>query len=216
VYIYTDDKIITGPETSSIDKAIVDIASLFDITSKETVSDFLRVNIDCTSEDRFTLTQPKLIATILSDLGLKEDSNTLPIPAVSSRILHAHVDSTPYAEQWHYRSIIGKLNFLAQSTRPDISNAFHQCARFSEHPMKEHSKAIKAIGRYLAVTMNIGIIVMKRMSALNLLATRIYPVIGTKNWLNMIVRLLDHVLVIYYGMRVVLSHGDLNYKQKFL
>jgi Reverse transcriptase (RNA-dependent DNA polymerase) len=49
--IYTDDTIITGPETSSIDKAIADIASLFDITSKETASDFLGVNIDRTSED---------------------------------------------------------------------------------------------------------------------------------------------------------------------
>jgi hypothetical protein len=94
----------------------------------------------------------------LADLGLKEDSNTLPIPAVSSRILHAHTDSTLHAEQWHYRSIIGKLNFLAQSTRPDISYTVHQCARFSEHPMKEHSKAIKAIGRCLAGTKNMGLI----------------------------------------------------------
>jgi hypothetical protein len=100
--IYTDDTIITGPEALSIDTAIADIASLFDITSKETVSDFLGVNIDRKSNNTFILTQPKLIATILADLGLKEDSNTLPIPAVSSRILHAHTDSTPHAEHWHY------------------------------------------------------------------------------------------------------------------
>jgi Reverse transcriptase (RNA-dependent DNA polymerase) len=64
IIIYTDDTIITGPNELSIDKAIADIASLFDITSKETVSDFLGVNIDRKSDNTFALTQPKLIATI--------------------------------------------------------------------------------------------------------------------------------------------------------
>jgi Reverse transcriptase (RNA-dependent DNA polymerase) len=127
--IYTDDTIITGNNVNEIDTAIADIASIFEITSKDSVSDFLCVNIDRHDDNTVTLSQPKLIQTILDDLGLKEYSNILPIPAPSTRILHAHVDSQPDKEDWHYRSIIGKLNFLAQSTRPDISYAVHQCAR---------------------------------------------------------------------------------------
>jgi Reverse transcriptase (RNA-dependent DNA polymerase) len=126
--IYTDDTIITGPDGNKIDTAIADIASLFEITSKESVSDYLGVNIDRQDEKTVTLSQPKLIQTILDDLGLKEDSITLPMPAPSTQVLHAYANSNPHKEDWHYRSIIGKINFLAQSTRPDISYAVHQCA----------------------------------------------------------------------------------------
>lgn len=54
--------------------------------------------------------------------------------------------------------IIGKLNYLEKSTRPDIYYAVHQCARFSADPRVEHTKAVKAIGRYLAATKEKGII----------------------------------------------------------
>jgi Reverse transcriptase (RNA-dependent DNA polymerase) len=111
--IYTDDIIITGANTREINTAIADIATLFEITCKDTVSDFLGVNISRHDDNEITLSQPKIIQTILDDLNLKEDSNTLPIPAPSTRILHAHKDSTQHKESWHYRSIIGKLNFLA-------------------------------------------------------------------------------------------------------
>jgi hypothetical protein len=108
--IYTDDTIITGPDVKEIDTAIADIASRFEITSKESVSDFLRVNIDRHDDNTVTLPQPKLIQTILNDLGLQEDSNTLPIPAPSTKNLHVYADSNPHKENWHYRSIIGKLS----------------------------------------------------------------------------------------------------------
>jgi Reverse transcriptase (RNA-dependent DNA polymerase) len=156
--IYTDDTIITGANPRDINTAIADIATIFEITSKSNVSDFLGVNIDLHDDDTITLSQPQLIQTILDNLHLKEDSNTLPIPAPSTKILHAYKDSEDHRETWHYRSIIGKLNFLAQSARPDIAYAVHQCARFSASPKIEHSKAIKAIGRYLAGTKHQGLI----------------------------------------------------------
>ena len=58
---------------------------------------------------------------------------------------------------FHYRSVIGKLNFLQKSTRPDISVSVHQCARFSEHPKRSHAEAVKRIGRYLLATKDKGL-----------------------------------------------------------
>jgi Reverse transcriptase (RNA-dependent DNA polymerase) len=109
--IYTDDTIITGPDVKEINTAIADIASRFEITSKESVSDFLGVNIDRHDDNTVTLSQRKLIQKILDNLGLKEDSNTLPIPAPSTKILHVYADSNPHKENWHYRSIISKIEF---------------------------------------------------------------------------------------------------------
>ena len=61
-------------------------------------------------------------------------------------------------QQWHYKSVIGMMMFLAGTTRPDISFAVHQCARFSQNPMRSHEEAVKRIGRYLKATADIGLV----------------------------------------------------------
>jgi hypothetical protein len=54
--------------------------------------------------------------------------------------------------------VIGRLNYLERSTRPDVSYATHQLARFSANPKYEHGKAVKWLGRYLRSTREDGII----------------------------------------------------------
>ena len=61
--------------------------------------------------------------------------------------------------EFHYRSVIGKLNFLEKSTRPDISVSVHQCARFSERPMRSHAEAVKRMGHYLLATKDKGLLI---------------------------------------------------------
>jgi hypothetical protein len=157
--LYTDDTILTGPIAAELDEIVEDLKSVFNITSSPLVSDFLGVKITRDEDAKtYTLTQPQLINSIIADLGLHENSNERNVPAVSTRILHAHEESEPHNEPWHYRSVIGKLNFLEKSTRPDIAYAVHQCARFSQSPRVEHTKAVKMIGRYLKATAGKGMI----------------------------------------------------------
>lgn len=159
IVIYTDDTIVTGCDKDAINKAIDDIGSMFEITHKECVEDFLGVKIDRDEQGRnVSMTQPQLIASILKDLKLTETSNTRAIPALSTLILHAYEGSENHDDTWSFRSVIGKLNYLAKCTRPDIEYAVHQCARFSSDPKIEHSKAVKLIGRYLLGTNDKGII----------------------------------------------------------
>ena len=73
--------------------------------------------------------------------------------------LHKDSDGPEMTPDFHYRSVIGKLNFLEKSTRPDISVSVHQCARFSENPRKSHAEAVKRIGRYLLHTRDKGLII---------------------------------------------------------
>ena len=49
------------------------------------------------------------------------------------------------------------LLYLAGNTRPDLSYAVHQAARFSHDPKKEHGEAVKRIGRYIKGTADQGI-----------------------------------------------------------
>ena len=62
--------------------------------------------------------QPGLIQSIIKDLGLDASSNQKKTPA--DGILHPDPNGAPREDSWNFCSIIGKLNFLAQNTRPDI------------------------------------------------------------------------------------------------
>ena len=50
------------------------------------------------------------------------------------------------------RGLVGSLNYLALSSRPDIAHASHVLSSFLEHPSKEHWMAAKRILRYLKGT----------------------------------------------------------------
>ena len=58
---------------------------------------------------------------------------------------------------WNYRSIVGMLIYLSTNTRPDITFAVSQVARFGNDPKVSHARAIKRILRYLRGTSDKGI-----------------------------------------------------------
>jgi hypothetical protein len=103
------------------------------------------------------LSQPHLIQQIIDDIGFNELTAAKPTPAASTLKLGRDLHGKPMKESWHYRSIIGKLNFLEKSTRPDIAYAVHQCARFSNDPKESHALAVKRIVKYLIGTKDKGI-----------------------------------------------------------
>ncbi len=67
-------------------------------------------------------------------------------------------DGQERKNEFHYQSVIGQLNFLATTTRPEIQLAVHQCARFCENPKMTHKKTVKRIVRYLKRTKDQGLI----------------------------------------------------------
>ena len=161
VYIlYTDDSIIAGPNKKDIDETIALIQSSgLNITIEGNLQDFLGINIERNDDGTINMTQPLLMEKILSDLRLDQDNvNIKSTPMASSRILHRHQQSAPHDGCFHYRSVIGKMNYLEKASRPDIAYAVHQCARYSSNPKVEHSAAIKWIGRYLKGTLKRGML----------------------------------------------------------
>jgi hypothetical protein len=53
--------------------------------------------------------------------------------------------------------MISKLNYLAQTTRPDIMYATHQIAKYLSGPRQSHGEAILYLVRYLKKTRNLGL-----------------------------------------------------------
>ena len=100
------------------------------------------VKIERKSTDKIIFTQPHLIDDILNDLGLKHAKDGKETPAASSWILTRNDNGVDHDKSFHYRSVIGKLNYLEKATRLDISFATHQCAHFVADPKKTHARAV--------------------------------------------------------------------------
>jgi hypothetical protein len=81
--------------------------------------DYVGVNIKKLKDCIIEPSQQALIDSIIADVALG-NSKVNAIPAKVSKILHAHLDKPPFLLNFGYRSVIDKLNYLAQSTRPDI------------------------------------------------------------------------------------------------
>ena len=71
--------------------------------------------------------------------------------------MNKDLDRDQCREELEYRSIVGMLQYLAGSTRPDISYAVHQCARFSHNPKASHEVGVKNIIGYLKATRDKGL-----------------------------------------------------------
>jgi len=68
--------------------------------------------------------------------------------------------TTALVDATEYRSMVGSLRYLVH-TRPDISFAVGFVGRFMEKPRQEHMAAVKHLIRYIAGTIEYGIIYPK-------------------------------------------------------
>ena len=72
----------------------------------------------------------------------------------------AEVDAT------EYRSVVGSLRYLVH-TRPDISFAVGMVSHFMEKPRQEHMAAVKHLLRYIAGTVEFGLVYPKLLGVDN-------------------------------------------------
>jgi hypothetical protein len=158
--VYVDDGIFTGPNKDDIDQAISDLRAVdFTIEDQGDLNDYLGIKINKRNDGTMELTQPQIIASILEDLNFQANTRIADTPALVGEVLQRDEDGPSAAHDVPYSKIVGKLNFLEKSTRPDISFAVHQCARFSANPKQSHVAALRRIGRYLKGTSDKGMII---------------------------------------------------------
>jgi hypothetical protein len=113
------------------------------------------VNTKCLRDGSIELSQWAPIDTIIKDVDI-EDSKVKSVPAKSNEHLHAHLDKPEFAPKFNYRSLIGKLNYLAQTTQLDIMYATHQLTKYSSNPREMHGEAAPYLVCYLKKTRDIG------------------------------------------------------------
>ena len=155
--VYVDDGIFVGSSEVQLAKIVTELRNIgLDIEDQGHPSDYVGVNIKQLSNGSIEFSQRALIDSIIKDVHLN-DAKVKPVPAKVSLQLHAFKDAPPFALDFNYRSIVGKLNYLAQTTQPDIAYATHQIAKYSADPRQPHGDAILYLVRYLKKTRDLGL-----------------------------------------------------------
>ena len=153
---YVDDCILILPNAQLLDKWVIDMKKDYTLEDEGDINAYLGINITRPTPKTFKMNQPALINRIIDSLQLKDQCQH-DTPA--NQTLHKDKDGEPRRMDFHYRSLIGQLNHLTSSTRPDIQFETHQCSKFSIDPKHSHEVAAKRIVRYLKRTADEGILV---------------------------------------------------------
>jgi hypothetical protein len=158
--IYVDDTQFFSPKKEYIDQVIqkLKVDRRMDLEIESDVSGFLGVHVE---RDRttgsITLTQRGLTKRTVNMLNV---GSFLLVwtPASPKKTLPSHeLDGDPPQGLYSYPSVISMLLYLANHTRPDISFAVAQCARYNHSPKLQHEQALEHIGQYLKGTMDKGL-----------------------------------------------------------
>jgi hypothetical protein len=156
--VYVDDSILMGPDEQEQHFLMTKLSKRFEVQEEGDLGDYLGIQITRGKDGSMLLTQPQLIESILQDLNLhQENVKGRTTPALKTVLIHKDAKGVPFDNSFHYRSVIGKLNYLEKSTRPEIAYAVHQCARYCNEPKQSHAEELKRIGRYLVHTKDHGI-----------------------------------------------------------
>jgi transposase InsO family protein len=155
---YVDDCGIGAPSMKIIDEFVSNLKKKgLKLTQEGSFTEFLGIKFERNKDESFKLTQKGLITKILEATSMT-DCNPNSLPAARNA-LGADKEGETYHESWNYRAIVGMLLYLSTNSRPDISFAVSQVARFSSDPKKSHATALKTIIRYLKKTIDQGMII---------------------------------------------------------
>jgi hypothetical protein len=139
--VYVDDGIFIGSYDTQLQDVIKELQDLnLKIEDQCHPADYVGVNISKIKDGSYEFTQRALIDSIIKDVNLN-DSKTKTVPAKVALQLHAFKEDPPFNQSFDYPSLVGKLNYLGQITRPDIMYATHQVAKNASEPRKSHGKA---------------------------------------------------------------------------
>ena len=127
----TDSSILAGHNLKEIANVIQEIkCNNLNITILGNVNNFLNANIMKLKNDKLHLFQLYLIDQIIEQTHMSK-ATSKPIPAKLAVILHYQYHLPSHTPSFNCRSVIGKLDYLKQEIRSDMSYATHQYMCFS-------------------------------------------------------------------------------------
>jgi hypothetical protein len=156
--VYVDDTLFYSPKQEYIDDVVKKLQDEgMDLETEEDVAGFLGVHIERNDANgTVKLTQKGLIKRVIETLEI-DHLHGKETPAAAEPLV-LDEDGEPPDGTYSYPSVVGMLQYLQAHSRPDITYAVSQCARYTHRTRRSHEVALERIGQYLKRTADEGLI----------------------------------------------------------
>nr|GEZ62428.1 integrase, catalytic core [Tanacetum cinerariifolium] len=159
--VYVDDIIITGNNSSEIEKLKAFLNTKFMIKDLGRLKYFLDIEV-INTENGLCMSQRKYCLDLLTEFGLLAcKPSATPLEQNLSMTNEPTVSDPVLDNVTEYQKLIGKLIYLTH-TRPDISYSVHCLSQFMHKPLKSHLKIAIKVLRYLKGCPRKGIYIVKQ------------------------------------------------------
>lgn len=152
IAVHVDDLILAGTTDAKIAEVKQTIAETFDVKDIGVLNYSLGMQV-IQKSGKVWIGQPTFAEKVFSKFGM-DNARPVDTPVDPNSKLIKAVDESELHSQLEYQSAVGSLLYLSSATRPDITFAVTNVAKFSQKPTKEHWSAVKRIFRYLKGTVN--------------------------------------------------------------
>jgi hypothetical protein len=165
---YVDDLIITGNNDEWIDAFVKTLSEECELTYGP-VDKLLGMNVIREGErGPFRVTLRDFIIFKLKELGLLDNGSisTLKAP-VTERAMASKKDGEEACDKTIYSQIVGVILYIALACRPDIAHVARVLTKHTKDPAMRHWMAAKSVMRYLAGTLDYGIVLGKPVAGMS-------------------------------------------------
>ena len=160
IAVYVDDLILASKSMDDLRSLKSALKLEYKMKDLGKLEYFLGVNVYQESNKIF-IHQATYTKSLIVKYGF-EHANSVSTPADKSSILDQASDDSNLFDVETYQSAVGSLLYLCTRTRPNITYAVCNVAKFCSKPSSDHWSAVKRIFRYLRGTTEFGILYEKQ------------------------------------------------------
>ena len=152
--VYLENGIFASLSNASIDQASIQIGIKFDIEDQGNLNNYIGFNTESIPNRNINLLQSHLINQIVQDVKLTQSTPWISTPDKSIVILQQDMSAPPFNHWLHYRTIVGKINFLEKCMQGEMYYATHQVAQLCKYLRSMYGAAINKLSGYFHKTHN--------------------------------------------------------------
>lgn len=158
IHLHVDDSLVFCDNADFLQEFKTFIHSAYKLKWTEKPTLYLGIKIDIDEGARsITISQPQYIESILDRFSMTNcKASKAPLPAKIS-LVPGTEDEIRAAQDLPFQQLVGCLQWLAHTTRPDISYAVTQVSRFNAAWTINHWTSAKHILRYLQGSSSTGV-----------------------------------------------------------
>jgi hypothetical protein len=159
IMVYVDDIIILCDHQATMDNTKSTLSKQFKMEDGAELSYILGIQITRDLKQRtMTMNQQALIERLVKTMNLEDAKvQDIPMHPSTAAALSAAESTMENGENVPYQSATGSINWIALSTRPDISYAVSILSSYNQKFGTQHWKAVKSVIRYLHSTSGHGL-----------------------------------------------------------